>query len=864
MGLSTYRKIRHFERTPEPRGGRRARPDTLQFVVQKHAARRLHYDFRLELDGVLKSWAVPKGPSEDPADRRLAVEVEDHPLEYAKFAGEIPKGQYGAGTVEIWDAGTWEPEGDPRAALRAGSLHFRLHGRRLHGRWNLVRMEGRGERADKPQWLLMKSRDDAPEAAARVRTRERGATSAARGRTSPRGAGHATVHRRSVAPPTFLAPQLATSVEVVPEGNEWIHEIKFDGYRMQARIADGKATLRTRKGLDWSDRFPSVIAALGRLPVDAAILDGEVTVSDESGVTRFQLLQNALGEARPPGLTYQVFDLLHLEGRDLTGVPLTTRKRELEILLGDLDDPVIRYSDHVEGRGAAFHEAACRRGLEGIISKRRDAPYRAGRTREWLKGKCRPRQEFVIGGWSDPQGGREAFGSLLLGVHDPQGRLRYAGRVGTGFDSPLLRSLRTRLAKLARDKSTFTDGPRARDVHWVEPQLVAEVSFAEWTNDGRLRQASFEGLREDKPAREVHAEEPAVSTPRTRTPRTRDESKPARARSQPARGARTSPAAVEPARRRARGSAANGTAVVAGVAITHPDRVIWSDAGVTKLELARYLEAVGDRMLPLVVERPLMILRCPAGVGEPCFIQKRPGAAHGRGRSAGPRSAAGAEDLVIHDLARLVELVQNGAVEIHSWGAPRRSLDEPDRLVFDLDPHESVTWARVVEVALDLRERLVKRKLPVFVKTTGGRGIHLLTPLAPGATWSRVRETADAIAAELVQANPTDLTLHMAKAGRSGKIFVDTLRNVRGATCVAAWSPRARAGATISRPLAWKELDPRTPPARFTIRSWQAEKSARDPWASWEESRVALPAAWNSNPAKRRKSAPPSAPRKRR
>lgn len=882
MALTTYRKKRHFEHTPEPGGGKRTRSRTaaLRFVVQKHAARSLHYDFRLEWDGVLKSWAVPKGPSPEPGTRRLAVEVEDHPLEYGGFEGQIPKGNYGAGTVEIWDAGTWEPEGDPRTGLRDGSLHFRLHGRRLHGRWNLVRMDRRESgRTDKPQWLLIKSRDDSAEAAARVKPRGR-QPAVARGdspersnarrphatarsarpggarprETSPRGAPAprrgTPPPRRGTPPPRFLDPQLATPVEVVPEGDEWIHEIKFDGYRLQARIEDRRVTLRTRRGLDWSERFPAVVEALANLPVDSAILDGEVTVSDDEGITRFQLLQHALGNGGSEDLAYNLFDLLWLDGRDLTGEALATRKEALAGLLSGVKDPMLRYSDHVVGHGGRFHRAACQRGLEGIVSKRRDTPYRGGRGRDWVKGKCRPRQELVIAGWTDPQGTREAFGSLLLGVHR-NGQLEYAGRVGTGFGGPQLKTLLAKLDRLARSDSPLAGAPRMRDAHWVEPKLVAEVSFAEWTNDGRLRQASFVGLREDKRPEEIGVETPAVARARS-APRGRrkagastDDAAEAapRARHRTRAARRATPAASTPKMSATARRAAAGDAVVAGVTITHPDRVLYGPEGITKLDLARYVESVADRMLPHVTGRPLMVLRCPGGVGSPCFIQKRP--------LGGATRAAGAEDLVIHDLAGLVELVQNGAIEIHSWGAPRARLAEPDRLVFDLDPHEAVSWPRVIAVARELQDRLAARKLPAFLKTTGGRGLHVITPLVRGATWQAVRDLADTIAAELAD-GASDLTLQMAKSRRTGKIFLDTLRNVRGATCVAPWSPRARAGATISQPLDWDDLSPRVPPARFTVRAWSAAKRMPpDPWAEWEESRVPLPAAGKRTTARR-------------
>ncbi len=511
MGLATYRRRRRFDVTPEPGGGRRVASRTLHFVVQEHHASRLHYDFRLELDGVLKSWAVPKGPSMDPSDKRLAVEVEDHPVEYATFEGRIPKGQYGAGTVSIWDAGRWEPEGDPRAGLRAGALHFTLHGRRLEGRFSLVRMHGDASaRARTPQWLLIKSKQDTAATGTAGTPAARAAVSRTRRPAAPRS-------RARVGLPDFVEPQLATLVASVPDDERWLHEVKYDGYRLQARIDRGAVTLRTRRGLDWTDRFPSVAAALAKLRVETALLDGEVAVTAPDGVTHFQLLQNADARSR---LTYYVFDLLHLDGRDLTRLPLEQRKRELAALVPK-GRGVVRFSDHVTGDGPAFHEAACRKGLEGVISKRRDAVYTPGRSRDWVKGKCRPRQEFVIGGWTEPRGAREAFGALLMGAHDADGRLRYVGRVGTGFGTDLLRTLRTALARLERSTPPFDDPPRGRDIHWVAPRLVAEVSFTGWTNDRLLRQAAFEGLREDKAAGDVVFEraKPAAGRTRAAAPR---------------------------------------------------------------------------------------------------------------------------------------------------------------------------------------------------------------------------------------------------------------------------------------------------------------------------------------------------------
>ena len=811
MGLTKYRKKRRFDITPEPSGKPRKSTGRLAYVIQKHAASRLHYDFRLELDGVLKSWAVPKGPSTDPADKRLAVEVEDHPLEYGSFEGRIPAGQYGAGTVEIWDRGSWEPEGDPHQGLSNGSLTFTLHGRRLQGRWSLVRMGGRAAaRARTPQWLLIKAREASVNGSARAAPPARRVASTTR---------HAAL-------PRFLPPQLATLVKAVPLGEEWLHEIKYDGYRLQARLDHGRVNLRTRSGLDWTDRYPSVVDALSRLRVKTALIDGEVAVIGDDGVTHFQLLQNAGAPGARHQPIYFVFDLLHRDGRDLTGVPLEERKRELEQLVSKSRTKSLRLSDHVIGRGDEFHRAACQKGLEGIISKKKGGVYQSGRSREWLKGKCRLRQEFVIGGFSEPRGSREAFGALLLGAHDETGDLRYVGRVGTGFGGETLRGLHRKLKHLERKDSPFVDRRRAADVHWVRPSLVAEVSFATWTHDRQLRQAAFEGLREDKSAREVKLEHAVDPPPGAKPARKAPRATPVRAqRASQARGKRAPAASEAP--------------VVAGIEITHPERMIYAPLEISKLDLARFIESVAPWMLPHVVDRPLMVLRCGQGVPGPCFIQKHPHLPKASEASRDPADAS--RHLAAHDVTGLVRLIQNGAVEIHAWGAPLRHIERPDRLVFDLDPHESVPWSVVIDTARRLRRLLEGWDLPAYLKTTGGHGLHVLVPLQARHSWAQVRDTATTIGVALERERPELITLHMAKSKRPGKIFLDTLRNVRGATSVAPYSPRARAGAPISMPLAWGKLSEKARPESFSIPSWSPP--GVDPWRDWQRDRARLPAA---------------------
>src|SRR6266508_5440808 len=599
--LESYRRMRDFGRTPEPAGAKRPTARGHSFVIQKHDARHLHYDFRLELDGVLKSWAVPKGPSLVPGEKRLAVHVEDHPVEYGRFEGVIPEGQYGAGRVKIWDRGVWTPNGDPREGLARGKLSFELRGKKLHGGWALVRMHGRAGRNGKENWLLIKERNGAKErnaiAAESVHSvKERnGNGSEAEGVNS-----NGTDRAGKASLPDFVPPQLATLVQAAPQGDQWLHEIKLDGYRVLARIERGRARLLTRNGKDWSARFPGIAAAAARLKVDRALLDGEIVALDEHGVSKFEKLQEALSRERSEHLVYFIFDVLHLDGRDLRAVPQVERKTLVARLLGSARTP-IRYCEHVEGQGGAFFDRACKLGLEGIVSKQKEAPYRSGRGSAWVKVKCASSQEFVIAGYTDPKGTRAGFGALLLGVQDKAGGLTYAGRVGTGFDQRLLKGLLTKLKALEQPKSPFSKLPASavtQDVHWVKPSLVADVAFTNWTRDGILRHPTFHGLREDKPAGEVVKEEPKAPAPADSAPRKR-------------RGGRLA---------RTRGS--EGGTTIAGVTLTHPDRVLYPAQGITKRDLAVFYEEIADWILPHIGERPLSLVRCPEGQGKACFYQQ--------------------------------------------------------------------------------------------------------------------------------------------------------------------------------------------------------------------------------------------------
>jgi len=804
MALREYRRRRNFARTPEPRGGARARRSGRpspgpSFVVQKHAARALHYDFRLEHAGVLWSWAVPKGPSLDPKVKRLAVRTEDHPLEYGGFAGVIPEGQYGAGSVEIWDRGTWQPEGDAAAALARGRLDFTLEGQKLHGRWHLIRTRarGRGEAASSQSWLLFKGSDD------------RVAPDAGRKR-APRVTPRRRVSGRDPLP-DFVAPQLATLVSAAPEGAAWLQELKFDGYRIQARLERGAVTLRSRNALDWSSRFPTLARALAALPARQALLDGEVVVLRD-GRSDFQALQNALSARDDSRCVYFCFDLLHLDGCDLRALPLVERKELLRDLLKGADDRA-RYSDHVIGRGPEFFAKACELGAEGALCKRADAPYESGRSRSWLKVKCTSRQEFVIGGFTAPAGSRQHFGALLLGAHDEHGALRYAGKVGTGFSAASLAELRRKLRPLEQGASPFEPPPprsEARGVRWVRPELVAEVEFTERTRDGRVRHASFQGLREDKPAGQVTPE------------------KPARTRRVSQRMAKKS-GVPDPAQ-----------------GLTHPERVLYPELGLTKRGLALYYAEVAPFLLPHVAGRPLMLVRHPEGRRKAGFFQKHPG----RGTPAAihaisVRESGGVADyMTIVDAAGLLGLVQLGALEIHAWTSRAPDVLHPDQLIFDLDPDPAVPWSETVATARALRERLESLGLESFAKTTGGKGLHVVAPIVPHADFDSAKDFARALVDELVARNPALYLAKASKAARRGKIFLDYLRNARGATAICPYSTRAREGAPVATPIAWSELSAKLDPQRFSVETVpkRLAKLSRDPWEGYAKLRQSLPA----------------------
>ncbi|MFD1910764.1 DNA ligase D [Halodurantibacterium flavum] len=836
MALDSYRAKRNFKATPEPKG-RKSRKRGDRFVIQKHAARRLHYDLRLELDGVFKSWAVTRGPSLVAGEKRLAVHVEDHPLDYGDFEGEIPKGEYGAGKVIVWDRGSWSPLGDAARGYAKGHLEFELAGEKLSGRWHLVRMQGKtGETRE--NWLLIKAEDEAarPADAPDILTEAPQSVLSGRGIDDPPGAttraepeaeAETSAGDESAAAPAppkgsrkermpdFVAPMLATLVPSAPKGDRWLHEIKFDGYRLQARVTDGRATLLTRSGLDWTDRFgPALIADLAALPAGAAILDGEVVVETGAGASDFSALQADLSEGRHDRFVFYAFDILHLDGKSLRAVPLEDRKAVLESLLAETGK-TLRYSSHFEESGAMVLRHACRLSLEGIVSKLRDSPYRSGRGKAWVKSKCSARQEFVIGGYVPSTTSDQAIGSLVLGLNEKAG-LHPVGRVGTGFSASVATDLYRRLEDIRTDESPFSPAlttAQARQVRYVRPDLVAEVEFRAWTADGHLRHAAFRGLREDKPAAEVVRE----STPATKRGTPRPPS---------AKGGISRPPAA-------------GRGIPRpNVTLTHPDRVYWPDAGVTKEGLADYYAQVWRRMGPLVVNRPLALLRCPSGITGQRFFQKH--AWKGMNRNIATLSdpkSPGDSLISISDLDGLIGLVQAAALEIHPWGSSAEDWERPDMIVMDLDPGDGVGWGAVVEGAAEVRQRLADAGLESFVKISGGKGVHVTAPLKPHATWPEVKAFCKGIADAMARDTPDRYVSTIAKARRKGKILIDYLRNQRGATAVAAYSSRARPGAPVSVPVGWDEL-PELTPDHFSVATLPARLDAlsHDPWEGFFKS----------------------------
>jgi len=859
VSLQEYRRKRRFDGTPEPDAERRGAPARRPiFVVQLHHASSRHYDFRLEADGVLKSWAVPKGPSLRVGEKRLAVEVEDHPLSYATFAGDIPSGHYGAGHVDVYDHGTWACDGDPLEAIAAGKVDFVLHGERLKGGWKLVRTAMKGKQH---QWLLIKRDDEeardmeaddllegAPKAAKRTSAKKVAAANASNAaparKTAPAKAATGSPARkaerkadarwskralalqgaRTTPYPHDFKPQLTDHRATAPDGEQWLHEIKWDGYRLLADVRDGVVSLRSRGGLNWTDDFPEVVQAIERLPVRDLRLDGELVVLDAQGRSDFTALQKVIdGTAKQP-LRYVVFDMPGIAGVDVSRVPLLERKALLKDLLGATPG-TLAYSDHVRDHGPAVFAASGEAGFEGIISKRIDAPYVNARSRDWIKIKHENTDEFLIVGYTEPKGSRSGFGSLLMATPDKRG-LRYVGRVGTGFDDAALRALTRQLTPLTV-KDAVVELPAhvpftARSVHWVKPVLVAEVAFRGWAKEGLLRQASFKRLREDKHAKDLGATATAVSPT-----------------------ASTTAASATPAGTRGRKKAAAAAQDESTVTISHPERVVFAKAKITKGEVADYYRRMARWILPEVAHRPLSVLRCPDGVDKPCFFQKHHGTGLGGAVKAIPlEQKSGREDyLYIEDVEGLLQLVQMNTLELHPWGATVDDPEHPDRLVFDLDPGEGVNWTQIKAAARDVRARLQEAGLESFVRLSGGKGVHVVVPLQPKADWAQAKDFCEAFAQAMATQAPERYVATMSKAKRDGVIFIDWLRNARGATSVSSWSLRARPGAGVAVPLRWEELGRIAAPDAFPMAKalQRAERLKQDPWEGIEQVKQVLP-----------------------
>ncbi|MBA3771129.1 MAG: DNA ligase D [Ramlibacter sp.] len=837
--LKTYREKRNFDVTPEPAAGGIPNEEERAFVIQKHWATRLHYDFRLELEGTMKSWAVPKGPSFDTADKRMAMHVEDHPILYNTFEGTIPPGNYGAGKVIIWDKGVWIPLEDPHKGYRDGKLKFELRGHKMKGRWTLVRMKGRGDGRQDP-WLLIKEKDghvrpgaefsvvdEMPDSVKALADRPEAKPAAAAliaSTEEPPASSGPPAGARKAGLPDQLQPQLATLVDEPPRDPEnWLYEIKFDGYRMLTRSQDGRVRLITRNSNDWTDKLPQLAQALESMELPDGWYDGEIIMPGDRIAADFQALQGAFDSASTGDIVYYLFDVPFCAGHDLRAVPLTERRAVLQRIVERRPHDKVRFSAVFDARPEDIIASACRLGLEGVIAKRQDSAYVLRRSSDWVKLKCGQRQEFVIGGYTDPKGSRTGIGSLLLGVHDGEGKLRYAGNVGTGFNEQTLRELRDKLNALASKTCPFApDAELARNAHWVQPELICEVAFGEWTRSHRIRHSVFHGLRTDKPAKAITREEPQHAPP---VDKPQKMAKPAKA-----------------------GNAARpeAAALPSSLRVSNPDRVIDAESGTTKIGLVRYYALVAPLMMEHLKGRPVALVRAPAGIGGELFFQKH----------SERYKMPGIEQLdpsIDPDHPRLLEVAtadgllsaaQMNVIEFHTWNGVKTAIDKPDRMTFDLDPGEGVGWPQVQEAAQLVRAFLAELGLPAFLKTSGGKGLHVVVPLKKQFDWDTVKDFSQAIVQHLSRTLPQRFVAKSGGGNRIGKIFIDYLRNGFGATTVCAWSARSRPGLGISVPVRWDELEGLKGGSHWAVATVHTRlDQGNEPWDDYEANRSALPAA---------------------
>jgi bifunctional non-homologous end joining protein LigD len=852
--LEEYNRKRDFDATSEPSGtarvGKRGKATkALQFCIQKHDASHLHYDFRLELDGTLKSWAVPKGPSLDPQARRLAVHVEDHPLDYASFEGSIPDGHYGAGDVIVWDRGIWIPEGDPRQAYEKGKLKFVLQGEKLSGTWNLVKTHMPGKRE---QWFLIKSKDDAARPLAEYDVlvaephsvisestlvpRKRATKAAAKPVNKPaakptptpkraRGKGIQLEGAKAADLPATLKPELATLVDSAPEG-DWCYEIKFDGYRIVARIDGDQVSLFTRNGHDWTTKMPRQAKALADLGLQSAWLDGEVVVANEEGVPDFQALQNAFEDERSDEIVFYLFDLPYLNGMDLRAVPLEQRRGALAKVLETNTDDALKFSDDLAGSAESLLDSACQMNMEGLIGKRVGSPYVSRRSSDWIKLKCKRRQEFVIAGYTEPKGSRSGFGALLLGLHDADsGELRFAGKVGTGFSESTLRTLLAQLQALETDRPALANPPKgaqARGVHWLKPTLLAEVAYAEMTRDGAVRHAVFHGLRTDKPAKKITSEMPAAKSRTSAKPAGKPAKKPRKAATK-----------------------ADDADLVGQVRITHPERVIDASSGTTKMQLAEYYGRISPWLLPHLKQRPVALVRAPEGVGGELFFQKHAGHLAIPHILTFDKEQAGQAAMVINDGQALLGAVQMGTVELHTWNATTKDFQHPDRFVLDLDPDPALPWKSMVEATQLTQTLLDELGLASFLKTSGGKGMHVVVPITHKLGWDEVKAFSRAVVEHMAKLMPERFTAVSGPKNRVGRIFIDYLRNGLGATTACAYAARARDGLPVSVPVTREEVAQIKGGDQWDIDSVLARLAEleEDPWADFFSTRQSITVA---------------------